>query len=277
VPRIALAKYEGIGNDFVVIDAAGTDARLDADAVRRICDRHYGVGADGVITLSTGPGPIRMTIHNADGSVARTCGNGVRCAALHLSRNGRVGSEPFTIELLSGSHRCRVLEGGQSGRVEVAMRPASFEPKEVPVRAEAPLLDATLAVGGASLAVTALSVGNPHAVTFDDVGERRLVLGPALGADPRFPEGVNVGFARIDGPRRIVLHVWERGAGWTLACGSGACAGAAAAVRTGRLRGDGPVEVVLPGGSLQIDVGAPGSPLVMTGPARHVFDAVIEN
>lgn len=274
--KVPFAKYEGLGNDFVVVDEAAAMQHIDAKEALRICDRHLGVGADGVLLLGVANDHFTMSVINADGSRAETCGNGLRCVALHLARQGRVGVEPFTIVTEAGPHVCRVLDAGAPGTVEVAMRPARFAPNEVPVVSGAPVVDADFAVLGEHVRVTAVSVGNPHAVTFDDVGDRRLALGPALERDPRFPEGVNVGFARTFGPDRIDLAVWERGAGWTRACGSGACATAAAAVETGRAPRGVPIEVHLPGGPLRIVVGDPGAPVRMTGPAHHVFDGVIE-
>lgn len=274
--KLAFAKYEGIGNDFLVVDDPDVVARLDQELATRLCDRHLGVGADGILVITDGTGHVVMGVHNADGSRAETCGNGLRCVALHLSRRGRVGDATFQIVDDAGAHACRVLASGREGLVEVAMRPASFTPSDVPVVADARVVDAGFAVAGTQVCLTAVSVGNPHAVTFDDVGEKRAALGPAIERDPRFPAGVNVGFARALAPDRIDLAVWERGVGWTRACGSGACACAAAAVETGRARRGEPIEVRLPGGALRIVVGEPGAPLRMTGPARHVFDGVVD-
>lgn len=274
--KLAFAKYEGLGNDFVIVDDAAATARIDAATAMRICDRHLGVGADGVLLVAAAGAGYTMAVINADGSRAETCGNGLRCVALHLAHQGKVGTEAFTITTEAGPHGCRVIESGRAGVVEVAMRPASFTPGDVPVVANARLLDTRFAIAGDQLRLTAVSVGNPHAITFDDVGDRRLALGPALERDARFPEGVNVGFARALAPDSIDLAVWERGAGWTRACGSGACACAAAAVETGRSRRGAPIEVRLPGGALRIVVGESGAPVHMTGPARHVFDGVVE-
>jgi diaminopimelate epimerase len=272
--RITFAKYQGIGNDFVLVDDPAAVAAIDTDRAARLCDRHYGVGADGVLLVSHEGGRARMIVRNADGSRPQTCGNGLRCVALHLWRTKVVGSDPFDIEADAGPQPCRMLDEG--ARVQVSMRGASFAPSAVPIVADAPLIDAPFGIDGRELKLTALSVGNPHAVIFDDVGEERLALGPVLEQDPRFPEGANVGFARMLGPREIALDVWERGVGWTLACGSGACACAAAAVETSRVPRGTPLTVNLPGGPLEIVAGAVGEPIAMTGPARHVFDGTIE-
>lgn len=278
--RLAFSKYEGLGNDFMMVEADDVPAGLEAGLVRALCDRHLGVGADGVITTGVREGRPFMRVQNADGSVPGMCGNGIRCVALHLVRTERAeaGAE-IIIDTDSGPHACRVAasDGRDSiGSVEVRMRPPSLVPADVPVRADAPLIDASMSFGADELRITTVSMGNPHAVTFDDVGERRLSIGPRIGGDPRFPEGVNVGFARTSPGGDIVLHVLERGAGWTRACGTGACAAAVAAVETGRASRGQPIAVELPGGRLRITVAAPGEPVTMDGPARHVFDGQLD-
>jgi diaminopimelate epimerase len=245
--------------------------------VARLCDRHLGVGGDGVLLLHANGGRYRMQVTNADGSVPEMCGNGIRCVALHLSRLGRVRGERFEIDTDAGPHACRVLESGEAGVVEVSMRPPSLLPQDVPVLADAPLLDAAFDVRGQrGLHLTCVSMGNPHAVTFDDVGSQREELAPLVQTDVRFPHQVNVGFAKLLAPQQIELAVFERGAGWTRACGTGACAAAVAAVETGRARRRESIEVRLPGGALAIVVGGAGERLAMTGPARHVFDGTVE-
>ncbi len=256
------AKYEGLGNDFVIVEAPAT---VSPEEARRICDRHLGVGADGVLLVERRPASMRVL--NADGTVARMCGNGLRCVVWHLRRVGVLTSEEVVVETSAGPHRCW-LRG--DGDVEVEMRAGTLRPEAIPLVADAPLVQAPfLHHEEGTLRVTAVGMGNPHAVTFDPVGDARFDLGPRVQADPRFPEGVNVGFARPleDG---FELHVLERGAGWTQACGTGACAAAVAAVATGRARNGEPVAVHLPGGTLTITV--LGDATRMRGPARHVFD-----
>jgi diaminopimelate epimerase len=270
--RLPFSKYHGIGNDFVVVEA---QALSPAQAVR-LCDRHLGIGADGVLLLSGTNGRFRMQVINADGSVPEMCGNGIRCVALHLSRTRRAPEGDFDVDTDAGVHGCRVLATGEEGAIEVSMRAPSLVPGDVPVVGDAPMIDAELRFGARALRVTAVSMGNPHAVTFDRVGDARLELAPLVQSDARFPHGVNVGFAELIGPRRVDLFVYERGAGWTQACGTGACAAAVAAVETGRARRGEPIEVRLPGGPLTIIVGAPDERLKMTGPAVHVFDGVVD-
>ena len=241
-----------------------------------MCDRHLGIGADGVLIVGTSAGRPNMKVINADGSVPEMCGNGLRCVALHLRRTGWIAAERFDVDTDSGLHACHVLELGVHGRVEVAMRAATLVPAEVPVVADAKVVDEQFSVMGRTMRVTAVSMGNPHAVTFDDAGTARPALAEALQRHERFPNHANVGFARVVGPQQIELHVFERGSGWTHACGTGACAAAVAAIETGRARRDAPIEVRLPGGPLLIAVGAEGERITMTGAATHVFDGAIE-
>ena len=274
--QLSFSKYEGLGNDFLVVDVTAAQPAPSPALAARLCDRHLGVGGDGVLVVSETGGRFHMRVINADGSIPEMCGNGIRCVALHLVRTGRATAMRFDVDTDSGPHACRVLSSDDAGMVEVSMRPPSVEPQHVPVLADAPVIDAPLAAAGRILRVTAVSMGNPHAVTFDDVGEQRLTLAPAVQYHARFPQGVNVGFARALDQHRIDLAVYERGAGWTRACGTGACAAGLAAVETGRAKRGQPIEVRLPGGPLTIVVGAPGERLLMTGAARHVFDGVIE-
>jgi diaminopimelate epimerase len=277
---LRFAKYEGLGNDFLVVDV-DLQGPLDLTArqAATLCDRHVGVGADGVLVTGIASGRPFMRVYNADGSRPEMCGNGLRCVALYLVHAGRLSERELEIDTEAGAHWCRVLDAGSEGQVRSQMRAPSFAPEDVPVRSSEALIDAFFDIDGDRLRVTALSVGNPHAVTFDHVGARRAELGPKIAIDPRFPDGVNVGFASLqrdpDARPAIELHVHERGSGWTRACGTGACAAAAAAVRTGRVEAARPVAVRLPGGPLQIEAGHEGEPIYMTGPARHVFDGVL--
>lgn len=267
-------KYEGLGNDFVVVE--GSPAGLSLDEVRAICDRHRGVGADGVLFTGVSAGRAFMQVINADGSTAEMCGNGLRCVALHLVRRGLVEARTFEIDTDAGPHAVRVIEIASPGRVEVSMRAPSLAPRDVPAVWEGPMIDAELEALGAPLRVTAVSMGNPHVVTFDVDRASRAALGPAIQSDARFPQRANVGFAQMQGAARMELHVYERGAGWTQACGTGACAAAVAAVETGRAERGATIEVVLPGGALDVVVGEPGARVLMTGPARHVFSGRLE-
>jgi diaminopimelate epimerase len=264
-------KYEGLGNDFILIDGGRS---VTVDRAKVLCDRHLGVGADGVLLVTVEDGRASMRVINADGSTPEMCGNGLRCVALHLHRTGQVHENSFLVDTDAGPHACEVRPDG----VMVGMRAPSFEPAALPARSETAMVDAPLSVDGTSFKATALSVGNPHLVIFDDVGKRRLSLGPRLEKDDLFPQGVNVGFAQLRdavGPPVIELIVWERGVGWTRACGTGACAAVAAAAKTGRVPWGESVEVRLPGGSLHIRARSADDPIEMLGPANHVFSGTV--
>lgn len=274
---IGFAKYEGLGNDFVII-AGPAAASINSERARALCDRHRGIGADGVLLVAGAPGAPRMHVINADGSEPEMCGNGLRCVALYLVHSGAAQSgRAFTVETDAGPHVCHVHGSERESAVEVSMRAPSLVPSEVPVIAERELLDEPFSVAGTSVQLSCVSMGNPHGVTFDDLGESaRAKLGPLLEKHERFPRAANIGFARVLGPAKLSLSVWERGVGFTQACGTGACACAVAAVETGRAPRNQAIEVVLPGGPLSIRVGERGQRISMTGPARRVFDGSVD-
>jgi diaminopimelate epimerase len=217
-----------------------------------------------------------MHVINSDGSVPEMCGNGIRCAALHLARRARESALDVTIDTLAGPHSCLVVNRPQAESVAVQMAPPSLVPADLPISSGAPWLDHPLAVDDRTIRLTGVSMGNPHAVTFDEVGDARLAIGPAIQGDPHFPEGINVGFVSEHDGSTMRLDVLERGAGWTQACGTGACAAAVAAVETGRAQREEQLSIRLPGGTLMITVGAPGDTVLMQGPARFVFRGEVE-
>lgn len=261
-------KYEGLGNDFLIVE----DGRehVVAGVPERLCDRHRGVGADGVLLTGLEAGRPFMRVRNADGSAPEMCGNGVRCVARYLHARGLVGDE-FELDTDAGPHLVSVLE---DGRVRVGMRPASLDPKHLPLASDHRWIDEAIELAGETIRVTAVSMGNPHAVTFDPQDIQRN--GPLLERHPAFPQRVNAGFAVVrDDVGEIHLSVFERGVGWTQACGTGACAAAVAAVETGRaMRGD-DIRVRLEGGVLLVRVDAPNERVWMTGPARRVFSGTV--
>jgi diaminopimelate epimerase len=254
---LRFAKYHGLGNDFVVVDGP----LMTADRARRICDRRRGIGADGVLTLlpPRSPGAVAtMHIYNSDGSVAKMCGNGIRCVARHLAETRGAPAE-MVLDTDAGPRRCTVHRdaGGAVGSVSVEMGPARVDGEE------------EFQLPGERLRAVRVDLGNPHAVVFDAPTRARAgAVGPAIEA--AVPGGVNVGFARA-GAKGIDLVVWERGAGLTDACGTGACAAAVAAVRRGEVGAGAPVEVRLPGGALEITVSADLSRVTMRGPAERTF------
>jgi len=256
-PRLRFTKYQGLGNDFVLVDGP----LMPPERAVRLCDRRRGVGADGVVTLlaPTTPGAAAtMHIYNSDGSVAAMCGNALRCVARELHEVRGLPAE-LTIDTASGPRACTVHRGpgGAVEAVSVEMGPAGLEGEQ------------DFAVAGEQLHAVRVSMGNPHAVLFDEpTAERARQIGPAL--EQAVPGGVNVGFARPAGGA-IDLVVWERGAGLTDACGTGACAAAVASARAGAVPAGVPVEVRLPGGSLQVTVAPDLRRVTMRGPAEQAF------
>lgn len=267
-------KMHGVANDFVVLDLRGGRTPPDAATCRALADRHTGVGCDQVLTVedATTPGAVaRYRIWNADGSPSQQCGNGARCIAAWLVRDGAGAGGEFLLDSPAGRHAVTSLG---NGRFRVAMGVPAFEPARVPLRGVEHALD-TYAVeldDGALVTFGAVSMGNPHAVIeVDDVEAAPVAtIGPRLQASRVFPESANVGFAQVRGPGRIGLRVYERGAGETRACGSGACAAAAVLMRRGRVGRA--VGVELPGGTLEIEWPADDAPLTMAGPAAFVFE-----
>ena len=264
-------KYEGLGNDFLVLDASEAPP-IDQVMAARLCDRNFGVGGDGVLLTGRSNGRPYMRVINADGSRPEMCGNGLRCVALYWVHRGAFTSEAFEIDTDAGPHVVEVTRDvAHGGSVKVGMRHASLAAADVLRDAHGQQIDQAFDVDGRALRLTAVSMGNPHAVFFDEVGEDAALLGPRIERDPRFSAGANVGFAQMTSANALKLRVWERGVGFTLACGTGACAAAVAAVETGRAARGEPITVTLPGGALVIRVSAPGERIEMIGPARRVF------
>lgn len=284
--RVKFWKLQGLGNDFALIDARALPLEPLTDAAPRLCDRHFGVGGDGLLLWSGSVAAPRMTVVNADGSVPEMCGNGLRCFVKWLADHQLPEAAEVTVQTGAGALRCAVERGpdGRVTQVQVAMGQAQWQPAQVPLHADQPLLAAALPdlpqpLDGPPLRWTALATGNPHLVTFDRVSAaERLRLGPLLSGHARFPRQINVEFASLvagaDGPA-IHVDVFERGCGWTLACGTGATATVHAAARLGLVPVGQPVAVRLPGGWLSIAVDAEGS-ATMRGPAREVFEGTLD-
>jgi len=274
------SKYEGLGNDFLVVEQANFP-RLTGELAKRLCDRHFGVGGDGVLVTGLREGRPFMHVVNADGSTPEMCGNGLRCVALYLLDKGLVNEPSFEVSTDAGPHRVTVQRTpGESSSVEVQMRAASLDAGDVLRDASGQrVVEQSFDVDGRGLHVTAVSMGNPHIVLFDEVQADMAQLGPRIEKDARMLAGANVGFAHLRDAHNLDLTVWERGVGFTLACGTGACAAAVAAIESGRVDRSAPVTVHLPGGPLTVAVGElEGSEraITMTGPARHVFDGELD-
>ncbi len=269
-------KMHGLGNDYLFINGFQEGEDHDwPELARRMSDRHFGVGSDGIILiLPSDKAAFRMRIFNADGSEAEMCGNGMRCFARYVYEQGMTGDTEFDVETGAGLIRPHlILENGRVKAVRVNMGPPRFAAHEVPVRAEGEVVDTPLNAGGKTFLVTAVSMGNPHCVVFlDDLDGLSLeISGPVLERHPIFPKGANVEFAKVMDREFARVVVWERGSGVTMACGTGACAVLAAGVKTGRLNRS--CVINLPGGDLMIEWAADGN-IYMTGPAVAVCDGV---
>ena len=271
-------KMHGLGNDFIFLDHFSAGAN-DFDyplLARKLCQRKFGIGADGLIlVLPSTAAAARMRIFNSDGSEAEMCGNGIRCFACFVYDKGYVSTNPLTVETLAGLITLRLIfEQDKVRAVRVDMGKPILKPEAIPVNISyEPVLGASLEVGGLSLKFSAVSMGNPHCLIFwDDLDTLDLErLGPAVENHSLFPRKTNVEFIRVDSPREITMRVWERGAGPTLACGTGACAAAVAAVLHGLTERK--VTVHLPGGELRIEWGEDNH-VYMTGPAVYTFRGV---
>lgn len=277
---LRFSKMHGAGNDFVVIDLRDGTAAPDAGLCRLLGDRHRGVGCDQILTVEPprDAGSVASyRIWNSDASPSQQCGNGARCIAAWLVRDGAAPADgSFNLDSPVGTH---AVTGLGEGRFEVLMGVPDFVPAHVPLQGFQQVQDTYLLdLDGTPVFFGAVSMGNPHAVleVSDTATADVATTGPALQAQPAFPESANIGFAQVEAFDRIRLRVYERGAGETLACGSGACAAAAVLMRRGRVGRD--VAVALPGGELRIRWPADDVPLAMAGPTAFVFEGqLIEN
>jgi diaminopimelate epimerase len=274
--ELRFTKMHGAGNDFVVLDGLRDALPPLAPLAAFLCDRHFGIGADQLLVVrASQAADFRMEIWNADGSQVEMCANGIRCFFEYLRNAGHTQARELSVETLSGVVRPR---WAGPGRVTVDMGRPILAPAKIPTRlgaGDGPVLDVALDVDGESVRVSSVSMGNPHAVVFVDDPERAPVerLGPAIERHPAFPNRVNVEFVTPRGRGRLQQRTWERGAGETLACGSGACAAAVVSILRGVV--DRRLEVSLRGGSLEIAWPADDAHVEMTGPAATVFEGRI--
>lgn len=274
--KLKFTKMHGLGNDFVVLDGVRQDIDLSTEQLRLLADRNFGVGCDQILLVEK-PGQagvdFRYRIFNADGGEVEQCGNGARCFVRFVHEQGLTGKAEIRVETKSGIIGPR-LES--DGTVTVDMGVPIFEPARIPFTSESDAVIQPLMVGDQEVAITAVSMGNPHAVqVVEDVDAAPVaVQGPLIESHPRFPQRVNAGFMQVVGRHHIRLRVYERGAGETLACGTGACAAVAAGISRDLL--DSPVRVETRGGELNIAWNGPGTPVRMTGPAVTVFSGEIE-
>ncbi|MFC4160333.1 diaminopimelate epimerase [Chitinimonas lacunae] len=274
--RLPFTKMQGLGNDFVVLDGVRQTLALDRAQLRRLGDRHFGIGCDQILLVEPPTRPdadFRYRIFNADGSEVEQCGNGARCFARFVREQGLSDQAEIRVETARGLIVPRIEADGQ---VTVDMGLPDFTPAALPFIADTDLPLHPIEAAGERFEIGVVSMGNPHAVLLVDSLTSAPVerLGPALQAHPRFPRQVNVGFMQIHHRGRIGLRVYERGAGETLACGTGACAAVVSGIRRGLL--DWQVTVETRGGELSVRWAGPGQPVAMTGPAVTVFHGVIE-
>jgi diaminopimelate epimerase len=267
-------KSHGLGNDYIVLDEARLSRPLTAEAVRRICDIHYGIGSDGILLLTGEKGPgadFGVRIFNPDGGEAEKSGNGLRILAKFLYDHGYTGQPNFTVSTAGGMVRARLqLDQGHVKSITADMGRATFVSSEIPVAGpRREVVQEPLQVEDRRLTITAVSVGNPHCVIFtpalnlDEV----LQLGPKIERHASFPNRINVQFATVKGRDRVAVLIWERGAGYTLASGTSSCAVAAASVKNGFT--DRRVTIESPGGELTVEVGTAWD-LTLTGPASEI-------
>jgi diaminopimelate epimerase len=279
-------KYHGLGNDYIVINPADLTGPLTLEQTRRVCDRHYGPGSDGILLgpLPTNEADFALRIFNPDGSEAEKSGNGLRifsrylwdCGLLQPDPAAPAGerSLPFSVHTAGGWVRSQVLEAGRLVRVQMGQ--ASFDSQRIPVTGPPrQVLDETMVVGGETVRYCAVTMGNPHCVMLTEAPSEALArrLGPLIEVEGRFPNRTNVQFLRLLDRSSIQIHIWERGAGYTLASGSSSCAAAAVAYRLGWV---GPhVAVHNPGGLIQVDL-TPDFFITMTGPVEYIYAGEME-
>ena len=274
--RIRFSKMQGQGNDFVVIDGVRQSVSIRPERVKALADRHFGVGFDQLLLVEkavSADHDFRYRIWNADGGEVEQCGNGARCFAKFVVDQGLTDKREIDVETASGVIHPRI---DASGQVTVDMGEPRFAPKDIPFEASDAQLVHLLSVGGVVLELSVLSMGNPHAVQVVEDLERAPVTtqGPLIENHPRFPQRVNAGYMQPLSRAHIKLRVWERGAGETLACGTGACAAVVAGIRRGLL--DHEVRVTTRGGDLLIRWNGDSGPVMMTGDAVRVFDGELE-
>jgi len=274
--RVEFTKMHGLGNDFIVLDLPSERDWPSAERWRELADRHTGIGFDQALVLLPPRRPetdVFYRIINADGSEVEQCGNGARCIAALLHRRGRSHSRALSMDSPGGVLQARLLD---DGRVSVNMGAPNFDPKSLPFNTPVERRTYQADVDGETVEFGAVSMGNPHATlqvaSVDAAAVERI--GRSLQRSPLFPRQVNVGFMQVIDPGRIRLRVYERGAGETLACGTGACAAAVIGHRLGLLAND--VEVHVPGGVLSVHWQGEGQPVWLTGPAQQSFEGCVE-
>lgn len=270
------SKMHGLGNDFMVVDGVTQNVYFSPELICRLADRHIGIGFDQLLLVEAPYDPeldFHYRIFNADGSEVAQCGNGARCFARFVRLKGLTNKRQIKVSTQSGRMTLNITD---NDNVCVNMGEPEFEPQKVPFRAVKVEKTYIIRAEERTVLCGVVSMGNPHCVVqVESITTAEVeIIGPALESHERFPERANIGFMEVINPSHIRLRVYERGAGETQACGSGACAAVAIGIQQGLLSDN--VQVDLPGGSLEIRWEGPGTPLFMTGPATHVYDGVIQ-
>ncbi|MEY8389777.1 diaminopimelate epimerase [Lachnospiraceae bacterium 45-W7] len=273
-------KMQGAGNDYVYVNCFKEEIVNPEETARFVSDRHFGVGADGLILIRPSQrADFEMAMYNADGSRGEMCGNGIRCVAKYVYDYGLTDQTQISVDTLAGMKSLKLyIEDGKVSRVKVNMGTPCLNAAEIPVVSDTEqAVNVPLKAAGKTYVMTAVSMGNPHCVLFLEEDVRTLdleTIGPAFENHPRFPKRVNTEFVNVIDNHTLRMRVWERGSGETLACGTGACAAAVAAILNKKTAKE--TTVLLPGGELKIAWEGADAPVYMTGPAVTVFDGEIE-
>ncbi|MCI8797193.1 MAG: diaminopimelate epimerase [Dorea sp.] len=267
-------KMQGLGNDYVYVNCMEEKVENPSEAAKRVSDRHFGIGSDGLILICPSEkADFEMAMYNADGSRSEMCGNGIRCVAKYVYDYGLTDKTSISVETLGGiKYLDLTVEDGKVSLVRVDMGRPEFRADQIPIICEAEVIDEPIVVDGMEYRITGVSMGNPHAVVFleDLEGLDIEKIGPKFENHERFPKRINTEFVRVIDRGMIEMRVWERGSGETLACGTGACAAAAASILNGLAERR--VTVKLRGGSLTVEWDEESGKIYMTGPAEVVFD-----
>jgi diaminopimelate epimerase len=274
-------KMHGLGNDFIIINTINqrTDNLNSFDLAKNLCHRHFGIGADGLILVEESKNSdIKMRIINSDGSEAEMCGNGIRCFSKYLYENDILNKEVFSVETKAGVIvPSLIIKDGKVIGIEVDMGIPILERKDIPMKGNPSdlVISEKLTINGSSFNITCVSMGNPHAVIFvDNLQDINLeTLGPLFENHPIFPEKINTEFIQIKNRNEAFMLVWERGAGKTMACGTGACASVVAGVLNNKLNRK--AKIHLPGGTLSVEWQETDDHIVLTGPSKNVFHGEI--
>lgn len=276
---VKFTKMHGIGNDYVYVNCFNETIKAPSAVSKYVSDRHFGVGSDGLILIKPSKvADFQMDMYNADGSQGEMCGNGIRCVAKYVYDYGLTDKTNISVETLAGiKHLDLTIENGKVALVKVNMGSPELVPEKIPVVAEGErAIDVPLEVKGKTYQMNGVSMGNPHCVIFMEEDVRELDLesmGPDFENHKRFPKRINTEFVNVLDENTLRMRVWERGSGETLACGTGACATAVAAILNGLVQKE--VTVKLLGGDLKIQWNGSDAPVYMTGPATTVFDGII--